>query len=923
MASSQIEIVAAPHVLRDHNLRIRDRERECSSKARFTFQKNIDELVRDHLNNCWGSNNNNQEKQNNNSFGLMSLSKNNENAKGESERELEENRRRQTQKLDTWAARQAREMITTIEKQTHKAELLALSSNTQSVSERASTFLRETSPSPSESSVDQNVVPNLRASSLVQMWKEFEAEATTPRANSNTHYKRLNSMKSNHENSSVGESPVGSDTDERFDNFTEWENEPTAAPTPSTEQQRPGSFQRQDSESSEGRRVADIVKRLTSGSQTTHSSLNSTSSCNDNDNVIENDPEQHALRDSSMLIDHSDQGEQRDLRLKRKRFTVRGREATKDLLLQMEQERRREVEKLAEFHAVSMFQHRGRIQSMLRLKFLQRGIVVQDPKRPASRVSELDQLHKRSSIVHLRERFGTKFQKDHNVPVLNENDLQVTAQVPTATHDSGNMPKPNEHSLQTHTQRQNVEVLIENSLETRTELLSSALDLANAQVLNTESVNMPVSVEEKLQNHTQLLDFTVDSSSVPLLNEADLKSHTEVISSTLDSGNVPVLIEKTSQVYTQLLNSTKDLVESDTSDHFSVQSVHRKDHTMSEHSAQTVTVDYSMPSTSEHIRQAESQSVPSTADYIQETKCWFSDITSDNLDIKTTSLGRHGDILTEETELGIMEHVGAIDDWEMLTEAPDLSTHQLRESTAVSWLNKVSCAPRGWESQKQTWCDDGLENGSDNEDFHALLDRRPVTNLLASSFRQRMDRMLLLHLQRHPEIIGDQDEIIVDHYAQVDSPSLQLPLPSELMRPWNHSQDQETSDDSGTYRSLQLRQPSSSGYPDSQHCSPFTNHQSLEMEMIYELKAHVERLQYEMTELRESIKSMGAEMKLDSVPKRKNCCICYSMQVDSLLYRCGHMCTCFKCAHELQWNNRNCPICRSPIVDVVRAYPDQ
>ncbi|KAK9058074.1 hypothetical protein SSX86_022914 [Deinandra increscens subsp. villosa] len=41
-----------------------------------------------------------------------------------------------------------------------------------------------------------------------------------------------------------------------------------------------------------------------------------------------------------------------------------------------------------------------------------------------------------------------------------------------------------------------------------------------------------------------------------------------------------------------------------------------------------------------------------------------------------------------------------------------------------------------------------------------------------------------------------------------------------------------------------------------------------------------------------------------------NCSICYDTQVDSLLYRYGHMCTCFKCALE-------CPICEAPIVDVV------
>ncbi|OVA04479.1 zinc finger protein [Macleaya cordata] len=49
--------------------------------------------------------------------------------------------------------------------------------------------------------------------------------------------------------------------------------------------------------------------------------------------------------------------------------------------------------------------------------------------------------------------------------------------------------------------------------------------------------------------------------------------------------------------------------------------------------------------------------------------------------------------------------------------------------------------------------------------------------------------------------------------------------------------------------------------------------------------------------------------------KGSNCCICYEMEVDSLLYRCGHICACFKCAKALQRSSRKCPICRAPITD--------
>lgn len=51
------------------------------------------------------------------------------------------------------------------------------------------------------------------------------------------------------------------------------------------------------------------------------------------------------------------------------------------------------------------------------------------------------------------------------------------------------------------------------------------------------------------------------------------------------------------------------------------------------------------------------------------------------------------------------------------------------------------------------------------------------------------------------------------------------------------------------------------------------------------------------------------------------CTICMNNQVNSVIYRCGHMCMCFSCAKEMQNRSGDCPICRTAIIDVIRCFP--
>jgi len=53
------------------------------------------------------------------------------------------------------------------------------------------------------------------------------------------------------------------------------------------------------------------------------------------------------------------------------------------------------------------------------------------------------------------------------------------------------------------------------------------------------------------------------------------------------------------------------------------------------------------------------------------------------------------------------------------------------------------------------------------------------------------------------------------------------------------------------------------------------------------------------------------------------CVICIENTIDTVLYTCGHMCCCNQCGMQLKIDGQNCPMCRAPIRDVIRAYQTQ
>ncbi|GMR56956.1 hypothetical protein PMAYCL1PPCAC_27151, partial [Pristionchus mayeri] len=51
-----------------------------------------------------------------------------------------------------------------------------------------------------------------------------------------------------------------------------------------------------------------------------------------------------------------------------------------------------------------------------------------------------------------------------------------------------------------------------------------------------------------------------------------------------------------------------------------------------------------------------------------------------------------------------------------------------------------------------------------------------------------------------------------------------------------------------------------------------------------------------------------------------DCAICMEAEVNAVIYRCGHMCACYDCAMKIKREGQGCPICRKPMIDVIKTY---
>ncbi|CDY08599.1 BnaA05g28350D [Brassica napus] len=287
-------------------------------------------------------------------------------------------RRRQSRILSRWAARQAQEMITTIERRNRESELIAIA-GLHAVSTLDSSFLREETHSPPL----RRERPRTQASEIFQMWRELEDEHSENgyRSSSREQSPDLGDVESERVRRSVRD--YVSNVRRRDDN-------------------RRGELVGD----TERERVRVIRERMQMTSQ------------------------QRGARASRREDQQRSLGSQDD----RPQVQRVGRHAFVDLLMRIEQERQRELQGLLDHRAVSDFSHRNRIQLLLRRRFLRNEPRTEEVRAPSMAASELRQLRDRHTVSGLREGVSDRLESNTNVDNINTSRINRT--IANTTEDS-------------------------------------------------------------------------------------------------------------------------------------------------------------------------------------------------------------------------------------------------------------------------------------------------------------------------------------------------------------------------------------------------------------------------------------------------------------------------------------------------------
>ncbi|KAM7278125.1 hypothetical protein ACFE04_005259 [Oxalis oulophora] len=585
-----------------------------------------------------------------------------------------------------------------------------------------------------------------------------------------------------------------------------------------------------------------------------------------------------------------------------------GRQALLDMVKKAERERQRELQVLSEHRAVSQFAHRNRIQSLLKGRFL-RNVGVKEVDRPPSlAASELGLLRQRHTVSGLRDGFFSR--KDQTI--CGQSSSNQTENTSSSCGINYNKNEQNEIS-RSH------EVINEFSKHPD----ANHMQCHSPSFSDTEvCLQEPVSQQEVVV-HTQEWQEQVSDNE-----DRDLQQFSDNELSERIAVEPPC----------------------DNLQNADVQHAHLRESSLTNDSISeehSTPVDQWQEELYSQVEEREWQQGDIRFDDFRHSVLEDLEVYNEDNNSHRSSEELLGDDIAHNSHLGLLSH-------------EDGSF----EEEAHNWTEQPSDQEDFPVQRADTYYfpDDDHVHGTE---IRELLSRRSVSTLLSSGFRESLDHLIQSYVER-------QNHAVIDWELQEGSPS-QVTDQDIDQQSRDHTETQLEAADNPLLAipppppppppPMPPMPPMQSLWDDESHHDNWStvahnmHHRfGIEWDIINDMRVDMARLQQRMNnmqrmletcmdmqlELQRSIRqevsaalnrSAGTpggcdnilpvdESKWDCVRKGL-CCICQNSNIDSLLYRCGHMCTCSKCANELVQTGEKCPMCRAPVVEVVRAYSIQ
>ncbi|XP_021278428.1 uncharacterized protein LOC110412234 [Herrania umbratica] len=611
-----------------------------------------------------------------------------------------------------------------------------------------------------------------------------------------------------------------------------------------------------------------------------------------------------------------------------------GRQALLDMLKKAERERQTELQGLLEHRAVSNFAHRNRIQSLLRGRFLRNDRMAEGDRSTSIAASELGLLRQKQTVSGLREGFFSRLDNSGCGPASG-NRSETSSNADTNGNRNEQNQVNNSHEvidgLNGQSEHENEETDNQRFLDGRTDLEGDVVEDLSWQETSARVEEWREQVSESVVRDWQW------SASVESNESRD------VIGQVLDR-------EWQQNLANELPPET---LQNESGEHIHLREDSEASH---EHSPQDGERSgaFGLMNDLENLESNPVENIDGQESASQVEQWQEEDQENEEVHWQGSSV-EHNELMDGNEEASDMHREdGGNEDggYDHLQEALD-ARHEdggLHETTR-NWLEVSSNQEPVTMGRTDTFYFPDDDNVYSME-LRELLSRRSVSTLLRSGFRESLDQLIQSYVER-------QNHASIDWELHETSPTA-ASLEQDLEQ---HSRDQnEGQGDAVEGPPLALPSPRMPPTQplwdqDSHHYNwaPHDMHQrfGIEWEIVNDLRIDMARLQQRMNnmqrmleacmdmqlELQRSIRqevsaalnrSAGSQGVIDdSLPKdaanwdnvRKGiCCICCEGNIDSLLYRCGHMCTCSKCANELVQGGGKCPMCRAPVVEVIRAY---